>query len=404
MKPSHQPITFCPLRVVLGFLILASCQSEPDLDANNGSGGNNGSGNNPVSVFTADELAGFLVLDDASKITGDLPTAPDNHLKINIKDTLYIANGFPIGERIVIRHDKLYDISGFYIAVENSSFYYDVPVVGAEAQDSTDVFYINFGETLGIDWELPFPLLILPHGPDGLPWDEFFKIMKIEAPGKDAEDITVPTSFSLDLVHWEWMYTVKIDPSKVDPSDLEGNVLHFEAKGLKKISAYQTGGCCNDDGISTTVANDPYCFGKFSNGTPNPKWRTLDVEHFFMWAYDVLYLYDDGTFRQANTSVQTNYRPSLSDFCNGKAVYDFDINTFVKFGTHDFTPGADHIKFTYNITDPPVFGKNIYGGELLYSSHNMLISFGNESEKWYFKYQRPSDGVSVTELTLGGWD
>ena len=395
MKPKHPSSMLCYVAIAVGFLIFISCQTESGLDANSGAGGNNGSDNDPGNAFNADEISGFLVLDGATKISGALPTAPDNQLKINVKDTIYTVKGFPFGARVVVRHNGLYDINGFYIGVSNSSFYYDVPVVVTEAQDSTDVVYINLGDTDGLYWD-EFSIIILPHGSDGSPWDKFIKVVKIEDPKEDAAcAITVPTNFSLDLVQWEWYYSINTNYP---------NEVLFEAPNLKKISQYQTGGCCNEDGTNSTVANDPYCFSKFSDGTPNPKWRTLDVKHSFMWAYDVLYLYDDGTFRQANTSLQTNYRPSLSDFCNNKAAYDYDHNTFVKFGTHDFTPGADFLKITYNITDPPVFGKNIYGGELLYSSHNMLISFGNESEKWYFKYQRPSDGVSVTELTLGGWD
>lgn len=377
------------------FVAFISC--ETDLDPDHPKGGNTQGGNNNGSI-TPDELSELLVLKDDAKITGSLPVAPDGQLKINEKDTIYLAQGFPVGERVVVRHDGRYDISGVYVGVENSPYYYDVPVIEAEEQDSTDVIYINWGDADGLDWT--FPLILQPHGPDGTPLDEFNKVVKIEIPGEDAESITVPTSFSLDLVHWEWMYSALIDPA-----DPDGNVLQFEGKGVKKKSAYQTGGCCDDEGKSTTVANDPYCFAKYSDGTPNPYWRTIDVSHFFMWAYDILYLYDDGTFRQSNTSVQTNYRASLSDFCNNVAVYDFDINTFVKFGTHDFVPGATHIKFTYNTTDPPVFGKNIYGGELKYTSHSMLISFDGEVGKWYFYYKRPPNGVSrAIQLSAKGWD
>lgn len=379
-----------------GMMMLASCEREPDADpvdpkSNPGS---------PISdQLEPDEAAEFLVLKNATKITGKMPTTPEGSLKINIKDTIFMPKGFPVGERLVIRHDGLYDIRGVYVGVENSSFYYDVPVVEAEAQDSTDTIYIKLGDTDGFEWD-GFPLILLPHGPGGLPWDRFIRQVKIETPGEDAEGITVPTDFSLDLVHWEWHYTVK-----VDPADPEGNVLHFEGKGVKKISDYQTGGCCNDEGESTTVANDPYCFSKFSDGTPNPIWRPIDVSHFFMWAYDVLYLYDDGTFRQTNTSVQTNYRPSLSDFCNNDAAYDFDLNTFVKFGIHDFMLGATHIQFTYNVTNPPVFGKNIHGGELKYSSHSMLISFDDIGGRWYSYFKRPVNGIArPTQLALEGWD
>lgn len=347
------------------------------------------------AAINPDEIAGHLVLRNASKIPGPLPASSSGQLRINIKDTLYMLTGFPVGDRIVVRHDGLYDIRGFYVGVENSSFYYDVPKEEAEAQDSTDVFYLNLGDLQGLDWTFPssFAIIIGPYGPDGVPIKEFVRVITPEKADETGEvSITVPKSFSLDSVHWEWIYTLTTDPT--------GHVTHIEGKGVKKGSPYQTGGCCNDDGTSTTVANDPYCFSKYSDGTPNPNWRSIEVSHFFMWAYDIMYLYDDGTFRQANTSAQTNYRPSLSDFCNNDPYYDFDMKTFVKFGTHDFVPGTDHISFTYEVTDPPVFGKLAYGGELAYSSHDILISFMVEGQKWYSKYKRPPHGLKSTQLTV----
>jgi hypothetical protein len=373
-------------------LWMTACESDAIDDGNNPN-----NGNNPVrpTDVEPDEIAGLLKLHNASKIPGKMPASGSGQLRINIKDTLYMLPGFPVGDRIVIRHNGHYDVRGFYISVANSSFYYDLPKQEAEAQDSTDVFYFNMEDLEGLDWTYPFsfPISIGPYGPDGIPIKEFVRIVTVEEQDVDGEtSITVPKSFSLDSVHWEWRYTLTTDPT--------GLVTHFEGKGVKKKSEYQTGGCCNDDGTSTTVANDPYCFSKYSDGSPNPRWRTIDVSHFFMWAYDILYLYDDGTFRQANTSMQTNYRPSLSDFCNNDPHYDFDINTFVKFGSHDFAPGTKQIKFTYDVSNPPVFGKNVYGGELAYSSHDILISFVVEGQKWYSKYKRPTQGVSPTTLTL----
>lgn len=391
MKIKGSCLRLYALVLLCGLFCLVACESDL-IPGDDSSSNQNNQGN--TNTIDPDEIAEHLVLRNASRMNGVLPSPTNGQLWINIKDTLYMLMGFPVGDRIVVRHDGLYDISGFYVGVENSSFYYDVPKEEAEAQDSTDVFYLNLGDTESLDWTFPFsfPIIIQPYGPDGVPIKNFIRVLTPEKPEEDAGTITVPTSFSLDSVHWEWIYTLNTDPS--------GHVLHMEGKGVKKISAYQTGGCCNDDGTSSTVANDPYCFSKFSDGTPNPNWRSIDVSHFFMWAYDVLYLYDNGTFRQANTSVQTNYRPSLSDFCNNDPAYDFDVNTYVKFGTHDFTPGADHINFTYEVTDPPVFGKNVYGGELAYSSHDILISFVVEGQKWYSKYKRPAKGVRATKLTV----
>ncbi|MEK6480563.1 hypothetical protein WJR50_23670 [Catalinimonas sp. 4WD22] len=394
MKSVCKSLSLLSLILLNGMVWIAACES--DLIT----GDDDDQDNDPKlpAVFDPDQALELFSFEGAWKVSGNLPAAPAGQLKISVKDTIFMPIGFPVGERLVVRHNGLYDISGFFIAVENSSFYYDVSVVEAEAQDSTDVIYLSLDETEGFDWE-GFPLILLPHK-DGIPLDEFIRQVEIEKPGEDAESITVPTSFSLDLVHWEWKVTLQ-----EDPANPRGRGINVTAKGLKKISTYQTGGCCNDDGTSTTVANDPYCFSKYSDGTPNLVWRSIDVSHFFMWAYDILYLYDDGTFRQASLSTQTNYRPSLSDFCNNDPTYDFDISKFVNTGTHDFTPGATSINFTYNPTDPPVYGKNIYGGEIIYSSHNMAISFGSEGAKWWFYYKRPSNGVPLnTQLSLEGWD
>jgi hypothetical protein len=394
MKPIRRYISL-PGTVLLGGLLwMVACEKEVQPDSNPTTPGN------PVTI-DPDKIMEYLAFTDAGKITGNLPAAPDGQLKITVKDTIFLPRGFPVGERLAVIHNGIYDISGFYIAVENSSFYYDIPVVASEAQDSSDAFYLDLEETGSFDWK-EFPLIILPYGPGGSPLDKFIRTVKIETPGEDTDGFTVPANYSLDLVHWEWIYTVNVNPD--DPVS-PGEVLHFEGKGVKKFSEYQTGGCCNDNGTSSTVANDPYCFSKFSNGTPNPRWRSIDVAHYFMWAYDILYLYDNGTFRQANTSVQTNYRPSKSDFCKKEAAYDFDVGTFIKSGTHDFTPGASRIKFTYTPSNPPIFGKNIYGGNLWYTSHSMLIEIGRNGGTWYAYYKRPVNGVSTpATLSLEGWD
>lgn len=378
-------------------LIIFSCETEPEPENNPADTGGNG------EVVTGDEPAELLALAGADKISGGLPPAPDLLLKMNFKDTIYVLKNGEFGARVVIRHDGLHDISGLYIAVDNSTFYYDVPVIEEAAQDSSDVIYINteISDEIEANYPLTIPIKIQPHGPGGEPLDEFVRLVTIEDPDENNKcPITIPlTTDTTDLDGgFFWLFTVGVDQS--------GNIFHEEAPGLKKISRYKTGGCCNDNGSSTTVSDDPHCFQKFSDGTLNPRWRTIEVEHYFEWKYDILWFYDNGTFAQDNLSFQTSYRPSKSDFCKGESGYDFDKGFFHKTGKHDFTPGVDYLKVTYDVMNPPVYGKTFPGGRLAYSCHAMQINFEVEGQRWVMAFVKDASflGSDNNPAKAKGWD
>lgn len=393
------------IKILMAYLIVCliafvSCETEPD-PGNRNNNGNNGTGNNAADEFAADELSEFLVLEDAAKITGDPKEAPDFQLKINFKDTIFVMKGSHLGARVAVRHDGLHDITGFYIAVDNGSFYYDVPVAEDEAQDSTDIVYINIEvpEKTDIDYPLTIPIRIQPHGPDGEPLDEFDKEVTIEDP-EAGVDCSITHPFTGSNEHpdnwwWYWDYTLGFN--------YDGELFHFEAPGLKQVSSYQTGGCCSEDGTSSTVADDSYCFEKFSDGSPNPVWRSIDVAHYFVWNYDVLWFYDNGTFGHENVSSQTNYRPSKSDFCNNKAAYDEDIGFFLKKGTHDFTSGTDYLTVSYDVTNPPVYGRTLLSGQIEYTCHILVFIYEIEGQKWEIVFRKYA--VEGTLFTLNIiWD
>ena len=355
-----------------GLLWLAACEQDIDpfdADQQNKPGGPDDPGN-PAQI-DPDEALAYLVLESAQKIAGTLQSAPDQQLKINFKDTIYLVKDFPFGARVVVKHDGLFHIGGFYIGTTDGTFYYDLPAEETEAQDSSDVIYLNIELPDDIQSDFPYtlPIIIQPYGPDGVPLDEFNKWITVEDPeSSDGCPITVYRAPA-----WEWEFTVGINYA--------GEVFQIDAPGLKKISSYETGGCCNNDGTSTTVANDPNC-------TQNSIYfKSINVEHYFTNVFELLTFFDDGTFKQWNASRQTNYRPSKSDFCNNLAAYDLDYNEFTKFGKHDFTPGADYLNIIYDVTDPPVFGKIIGSGEILYTCHSLILTVGRE-EKWSIVYRK----------------
>jgi len=357
--------------VVIAILALAitACQQEIEPD--------------PVNTgdVDPDEASDYLVFTDGTKITGNLPAATDGQLKINFSDSIYLVKDFKLGARVVVRHDGLRDITGFFVGVRGSSFYFDVSVSEAEAGDSTDVFYLNIDIPSEDVVVYPFTLSIkiLPHGLDNIPVDEFDKLLTIEDPETDTCPITLPGNGE---VQWEWNYSV-LETSA-------GEILYSEAPLYSRGSSLQTGGCCNDNGTSSTVANDPYCFEKFSDGTPNPRWRSIQVKTLSYWTFDYVWFYEDGTFAQFNAKVQTNYIPSLSDFCAGVAHYDYQNGDYVKSGTYQFT-SPHYINITYNITNPPVFGKTISSGEIVYTCHMLGLTNSVEGLKKYSSFVKVKD-------------
>lgn len=390
MKPMNRYLSLLAIMLLSG-LLCYSCTKDgglTDPDTENPE--------TPGNTVDADKLSEYLVLTDAQKITGDLPAAPDNQLKVNFKDSIWVVKDFPYGARVAVLHEGRFDITGFYVGVSNSSFYYDVPLVEAEAQDSTDVFYINMEIPESDDVEYPFaiPIKIVPYGPGLEPIDVVGRWIIIEDP-EAFNSCSVLSATSYPKISWEWEFTVAINYA--------GEVFQIEAPGLKKVSAYQTGGCCNEDGSSSTVADDPYCFEKFSDGTPNPRWKSIDVEHYFMWLFDNLWLYEDGTFWHYNSSWQTDYVPSLSDFCALEAGYDDGGEDYFKRGTHDFTPGADYLNITYDVTDPPVFGKTIQSGEIQYTCHSLILTVGRE-EKWSIVFRKIIEEKNGDYLLPNWWD
>ncbi|HRP56280.1 hypothetical protein [Agriterribacter sp.] len=344
---------------------LISCKKTVDENADN---------TIPANLLDTTSLGQYLVLDQASKITGTLPASPSNMIRVNSKDTIYLLEDFASGARIEVNHYGKFEIAGFYIGVASQSYYFDIPVVKEESQDSTAVVYINFDDKGLESRQSPFnvPILIQPHGPDGKPLKTFVRILTIEKPqtinsAKLPMDIVSPAGASPPPFIWKWLYT-------------EG---HYSTGVLKEApdlwlgNVQTTGGCCNDDGTSSTVANDPYCFEKFSDGTKNPRWRSIEVSPGIATSFDILEFYNDGTFRHESKNLTKIYRPSYTDFCSGTTLYHYQPGNYLKYGKHDFKPGNEVLRVSYDATDPPVYGETISSGRMAYSNHLLALeAFG----------------------------
>jgi hypothetical protein len=225
MKDKSLFFSLLTIVLIKGLFLISSCDFDgtPDPDPNNASNPGNG------GQLDADIASTYLILNNASKILGDLPISPDGRFKISIKDTIFMVKGLSFGARVVVKHNGLTNITGFYVGVSNSSFYYDVPITESQDRDSTVVIYINFGIPAGVqvDYPLSIPIKIQPHDASGKPGDEFDVIGTIEDP-KD-KDVCSPLTpepkcfydSNNKLVcpcesgcwYWIWEFTVVEDKS-----------------------------------------------------------------------------------------------------------------------------------------------------------------------------------------------
>ena len=394
MKPEKSFFQWAGLsRMILFSALLwpASCQTDMHPDSKP---------SNTTAIHDPDVAAQYLVLTGASQIAGNLPNAPDGHLKLNFKDTIYIARGFPFGARAVVKHDRLQDISGFYVGVSDGSFYYDVPAVEAEAGDSTDVIYINWQVPDGVSWESPYtiPIRIQPHSADGSPLDGFDIKITIEGNEGGQKDPCSPltpaptcyynedsSQYSCDFLGgintWVWEFTVV--------EDATGDIYTAYAPFMfLNNPPFQHGGCCWN-GISTPAKYDPYCV------SGNPEYHEITVaDVYYVRYYEFLDLFDNNTFVRNIRHETHNYSTDSSNYCTGEAGYITSRGTIQENGTHDFSLGDDNIHFKrehlydYSNPDNPYNLWKINDGNMFYTCHTLIISYYFNGEKWSDVYQR----------------
>jgi hypothetical protein len=393
MNPFHQFSGFLAVCVSVVLAMTMSCQMEPEPENNNL---NNGNGNNGGSTITADELSEFLVLKDASKIVGDLPGAPDSKLKINVKDTIYIAKGIAGGGRLIVSHDGSHDITGFYMAVVNGSFYYDVPVIGEEVGETNDVLYIDIAVPAGVDADYPLtvPIKIQPHGADGAPLDEFIKELTIE----DAEDEEACLPISNSVWNWIWEFTLVKDNT--------GDFHTAYAPGMFIYNPpFQHGGCCWN-GFSIPAKDDPYCV------SGNPEYFELTVsDTYYIRFLEALDLYTNGEYERYTSHGNQIYVTDSSNYCTGEAGYGFDDEFIVERGVHNLSSSYDYINFTssskINIeTNAPGYGWPLASGKLFYTCHSLSVTFPFNGEEWTVVYRRGSDitDEELLDFFYTNWD
>ena len=384
------PITkhFKALIILFGIIAsMLSCVKDDNFEVNNPS-----NPSNPANLLDADKISEHLVLKNATKITGDLPAAIDGQIQTDVKDTIFLVKGYPIGNRIRFKHDPSQKISGFYIKVGLASYYYDVPKDYVEDQyepleenDSITVLVLDLDlNTENVEYPFTTDVIIQPHDESGTPIGdgEGPGPITIEDPNDNngvCNDIRRSLSGGNNLV-WEWDFTIR---------EYNGTILNTLARGLATRINSQGAGCCSTDGQnrSVTALEEQECF----NGTTSPRYKWVQIENlddFVVRTVEILWFWEDGTYQVWGNEIKKTYDPFNSNFCTLSVAYDFEENDYGMFensNDHDFSPGANHINLDRT---------NWVGGyrlpasaDLIYTCHTLLLSWGNE-DNWTSVYRK----------------
>ena len=345
------------IAILILCLVIVACDSEVDPDSSVDI--------DDPRLIDPTEASTALVLQNATKINGSLPPAPEGNLKINHEDTIYVVSDLPFGARVVIEHEPIEEISGFYVGVPNSAFYYDVPKKDEDTEPYTSVFYLNYKD-IG---NPAIPINIQPYV-NGIPADEFKKFIRVIKP---VEDVNCLFNEKKEKYRWVWEFTVIEDHS--------GDIHTAYAPNMYVNSpGFSYGGCCwcnseTGDCFSTPAQFDPYCL------SGNPEYYQISVEdEFDARHFGGLDLYENGLFEWLTRSDTKKFDPEFSDYCEDSAAYLTYENVAVAEGTHDFTPGAKTINFnvtnSFDFHDPTTPGHvwHLPNGTLMYTCKSLIIS------------------------------
>ncbi|SDE23956.1 hypothetical protein SAMN05421636_10471 [Pricia antarctica] len=365
--------------------------------------GNQGGGQDtivaPADSLEADVIAQYLKLVNATKIPGQPPSGGDGAIWNNVKDSIYLMRGLPVGDRVRFLHDPAINVTGFYVYVPGASYYYDVPIVPEESTDSTDVVNIDaeFPVADFKDYPISFPLQLMPYV-DGIPFSTFIEPVEIDDPN-DPDEADVCNSILREAQNftshekiWQWEFTIHL---------YNDEILQVKAPGRKVALNKNLGGCCNNLTGQSVLAGSGGGGCKKNNPAPNLTWVEFNPHDGRTDLRENLFIYDNGRFQTAGKLDEAAIIPSTRNFCDSTVTLAYNIFDFHHNGNHDFTPGTNTMNLTfdpYQGSGPVSFlNQNTY--ELQYTCHQLILTRKDgEGGEWGFVYKKYVDDKSNFEL------
>jgi hypothetical protein len=297
---------------MLFIALIPACRKSDEAPGNPGDPGDS-------TNLSADLISNHLLLTNASKKPGGIPTGPGgSSLKISFKDTLYLFD--EIKRPIKFLHlDTSKNVSGLYIQVSASSgggtasHYYDVPEL-EDVADSDTVSVIM----VGIDPEgLPLPqtydVTIVPYDKNKQPIAEIIKPLRIDYPKKQTPGNA--GSCGLDLPtneFWAWELSIAVGPGL--PFYNDPFTIH-SAQG-QRIE----GSCC-----AGKSRWPEFCIGQLHHN------NSLHFATYYQIKQETFTFFSGGRFFRLTDEDSPVPVPAESDFCgsgSGKVLPGEKLTTY----------------------------------------------------------------------------
>lgn len=375
--------------LLLSFLLfMGACDTELEPDDTNQSS----NPNSPVSV-DPEKASEYLKLVNATKVTGEPPQGVEGDIWIDVKDTIFLMLGVPVGDRVSFLHDPKMNVTGFFVYVPGASYYYDIPSIPKEGKDSTDVVYIDVDFPVADfkDYPISFPIHLMPYV-DGIPFKTFIKQVTIEDP-KDPDEVAVCNTILSDVGvgnarYWQWEFTIRL---------YNNEIRNFWAPGVRVGLNVLLGGCCTDKGKSIS-ATDPGGAGcRKISPSPGFTWVEFPSNAGQTSLWEWMSLSPDNTIEIHGAMDEAAIVPDTRNFCD--STVDLVYNKYLRnnVGTQYFTPGTLGIRLDFpNMTKPNI--SFLQGGAygIDYTCNSLIFTRGNrEGEEWGYVYKR----LVLDELT-----
>lgn len=313
-------------------------------------------------------LAGFS-FSKSTKVTGSVPPVTNSSLvKTNIGDTLYMLPDIKMPIRI--SHPQSVVIGGWYVAVKNSTFYYDVSIDQEEDSDTVSVVIVKVDPD---EIELPsgggeqaknIPVEITPYDQNGQPIDVITRVLSVEEPS-DICDIRVDGDTVGGAVSdWIW-YSTEIFDSK--------GVLKFINGPRQAFNANQeVVGCCADSTICPQAVFNPV-----TKATDLVYDSKLTAKTSYSILGETFTFFKNGTFGRQTVERIKNFSYTATDWCAGITGYNDRESIVFYYGTHDYVPGNKAISYfaSRKDCDDPlgICGYGSRPGEVLHNCEMLAI-------------------------------
>jgi hypothetical protein len=331
----------------------------------------------------ANALMEAFVFASAKKVAGSAPSVTNTELvKTGTRDTIFSIAG--IKDLIRLSHPEERPIKGIYIAAQGSTFYYDVPVAREEKSDTVSVIIYEVDpeeiEEEMSSGSVEVPIEIIAYDDQGQLIDIIERILAVEKPSTNECDILEYTW------HWEWSGIFNHNDELVN----------LNARGERNRNSFIFKDCCK--GAIICPYYDENDQPVYDVNEEIDLHYTIDYEWFEFYSYGNFY---------RETAESASYISNIDkddyefDACQWEPEIQTRIDVVSYYGTHDYTPGSNTLNYTItndSCGDDFGCGYGSRGGDIIYSCHAMIITFGPPSNRSVRLYKRDTKGSVENEI------